>query len=82
MRQHSTSPPGRSTDSESSFGARLGAAGRELHGLYLERARQMEPGKDWGWCSQCGRHPVPPHADDTCRGCVAEMPPDTAGSPA
>lgn len=47
MRQHATSPPGRSTDSESSFSARIDAAERELHGLYLERARRMEPGHDW-----------------------------------
>jgi len=83
MRQRATSAPGRSTDPESPISAKIDIAERELHGLYLERAGQMKPGPDRGWCVQCRGHPVLPHAsDDTCRACVAKLRASSAGSPA
>jgi len=81
MRKRAIFATGGTNDPESPSSIRIDAAERELHGLYLERAGQMEPGQDWGWCSQRGRHAVFPHAgDDTCRAWVAEMPVGIAGS--
>lgn len=53
---------------------RIATAERELQSLYRERAGQMEPGRDWAWCSQCGRHHVSPLAgEDTCHDCVGAL---------
>jgi len=83
MREHATSATGGTDDPESPISTSIGAAERQLHGLYLEPTGQMEPGQDWGWCGQCGRHAVFPHAgEDTCRACVAEIPVGSAGSSA
>lgn len=83
MRQHATSATVGPIDPESPISARIDAAERELQGLCRERAGQMEPGQDWGWCSQCARNAVSSLVgEDTCPACVAGMVAGRAGSPA
>ncbi len=81
MRQHATSAAGGSTDPESPINTKIDIGEREVRGLYLARVGQMEPGL--GWCGQCGRRAVFPHAGaDACRASVAEIPVGSGGSPA
>jgi hypothetical protein len=82
MRHDTTTTPARAAVSTmaSSPRARLDALERELHCLYAQRAGQLEPGQDWGWCTACGRNRVfPLDGEDTCRTCIAELTTNRAG---
>jgi hypothetical protein len=60
--------------------ARIEALEHELHCLHAQRAGQLEPDQDWGWCTACGRNSVfPLDGEDTCRGCIAELTANRAG---
>jgi len=58
----------------SSPSARIDALDGKLHCLYAQRAGQLEPGENWGWCTPCGRNSVfPLDGKDTCRARIAEL---------
>ena len=64
----------------SSPSARIDALEAELHCLYAQRAGQLEPGQDWGWCTGGGRNSLfPLDGEDTCRACIAELTSNRAG---
>jgi hypothetical protein len=82
MRDDTTTTPTTATASTfaSSPSARIDALEGKLHCLYPQRAGQLEPGRDWGWCTPCGRSSVfPLGGEDTCRACIAELTANRAG---
>jgi len=82
MRHDTTTTPTSASASTtaSSPSARIDALESELHFLYAQRAGQLEPGQDWGWCSAYGRNSVfPLDGEDTCRAYVAELTTNRAG---
>ena len=75
-----TSTSGAASTMASSPSARIDALEGELHCLYAQRAGQLEPGRDRGWCAACGRNSVfPLDGEDTCRACIAELITNRAG---
>jgi len=73
MRHHTSTAPGTASLTRR-LSARIDALERELHTLYLQRAGQMEPSQEGGWCARCGRNSVwPSEGQDTCRTCLAEL---------
>jgi len=82
MRHDTTTTPTTATASTiaSSPSARINALEGKLHRRYAQRAGQLEPGQDWGWCTPCGRYSVfPLDCKDTCRACIAELTADRSG---
>ena len=82
MRHDTTTTPTSASASTvvSSPSARIDALESELHFLYAQRAGQLEPGRDWDWCTACGRNSAfPLDGEDTCPACIAELTSNRAG---
>lgn len=80
MRHDTTSTPRAAVHTATARSARIDALERELRSLYLQRAGQMEPGQDWGWCACCGQTSVvPATGEDSCHACLAELTADRSG---
>ncbi len=76
MRHDTITTPTTATASTnaSSPSARIDALEGKRHRRYAQRAGQLEPSQDSGWCTPCGRNGVfPLDGKDNCRACIAEL---------